>query len=88
MKFLQWIYDNSLSLITLFLLIFIPLYPKKPLVDVVNTWVYVRLEDFIVVGVMLFWTFLLIRKKITLKTPLTMPIFLFWIVGSLATIHG
>ena len=49
MKFLQWIYDNSLSLITLFLLIFIPLYPKKPLVDVVNTWVYVRLEDFIVV---------------------------------------
>ena len=27
---------------------FIPLYPKKPLFDIVNTWVYIRAEDFVV----------------------------------------
>lgn len=80
--------NNVLFLVTLFLLAFIPLYPKKPLVDVVNTWVYIRLEDFIVVAVMALWTVLLIKKKISLKTPLTIPILLFWIVGAVSTIHG
>jgi len=88
MKILRWISDNILFLVTLFLLVFIPLYPKKPLLDVVNTWVYVRAEDFIVLSVLLLWITLLFRKKITLKTPLTMPILLFWIAGAVSTIHG
>lgn len=88
MKIFRWIKDNFLFSIVLFLLAFIPLYPKKPLLDIVNTWVYVRAEDFVVVGVLLIWILLLIRKKITLKTPLTMPILLFWIVGAISTIHG
>src|SRR3989344_3615981 len=88
MKILKWIYNNILFLITLFLLAFIPLYPKKPLVDIVNTWVYIRLEDFIIVSVLLIWIALLFRKKINLKTPLTMPILLFWIVGAISTVHG
>lgn len=87
-KVFSWLSNNILFLITLFLLAFIPLYPKKPLLDVVNTWVYIRLEDFIVVAVLGLWTALLIRKKITFKTPLTIPILFFWIVGVLATIHG
>ena len=28
------------------------------------------------------------KEKVTLKSPLTMPIFLFWIIGAIATIHG
>jgi len=88
MKIFKWISDNVLFVLTLFLLAFIPLYPKKPILDVVNTWVYVRLEDFVIVGVLLIWLVLLFRKKITIKTPLTMPILLFWIAGALSTIHG
>ncbi|HSA84094.1 MAG TPA: hypothetical protein VLF20_04375 [Patescibacteria group bacterium] len=87
-KIFNWLSNNILFIFTLFLLAFIPLYPKMPLVDIVNTWVYIRLEDFIVVVVVALWTFLLLKKKISLKTPLTVPIFLFWIAGAIATIHG
>lgn len=88
MRFFRWISDNILFLCTLILLAFIPLYPKLPLLDVKNTWVYIRAEDFIVMLVLLLWFVQLVRKKITLKTPLTMPILIFWLVGALATLHG
>lgn len=88
MKLFNWFKDNILFVFTLFLLAFIPLYPKRPLLDIKNTWVYIRVEDFIVVFVLGLLTVLFVRKKITLKTPLTMPILLFWIVGAIATIHG
>ena len=87
-KIISWISDNVLFVLTLFLLVFIPLFPKIPILDVRNTWVYVRAEDFVVLLTFLFWIALLFRKKITLKTPLTFPIMLFWIVGSIATLHG
>lgn len=88
MKIFNWFSDNILFVLTIFLLAFIPLYPKKPLLDVVNTWVYIRIEDFIVVFALVLWVFLLFRKKITLRTPLTLPIIIFWIIGAVATIHG
>ncbi len=87
-KIISWITDNILFVLTLFLLIFIPLYPKIPLLDVRNTWVYIRVEDFIVLFALLFWLALLFKKKITPKTPITMPIIFFWIVGALATLNG
>ncbi len=74
--------------ITISLLVFIPLYPKLPLLDIKNTWVYIRLEDLVIALVLLFWTFLVLTKKVTLKTPLTLTIFVFWIIGALATFHG
>ena len=73
---------------TLFLLLFIPLFPKLPIVDVKNTWVYIRAEDFVVVFVLISWIFLLIKKKISLRTPLTIPIITFWIIGAISTMHG
>lgn len=88
MKIFKWIENNVFFLITLFLLAFIPLYPKLPLVDIRHTWVYIRAEDFIVVLVMALWVLFLLKKKITLKTPLTIPILIFWIMGALATIHA
>lgn len=87
-KILQWMSDNILFLITLFLLVFIPLYPKIPLVDIVNTWVYVRAEDFVVVVSLVILGILLVRKKVTLRTPLTLPILFFWVIGAIATLHG
>lgn len=88
MKVIRWISNNIFFLLTLFLLAFIPLYPKLPVLDVVHTWVYIRLEDFIVAFVFLFWITLLLFKKVTLKTPLTAPIITFWIAGAMSTIHG
>ncbi|KKQ34697.1 MAG: O-antigen polymerase [Microgenomates group bacterium GW2011_GWA2_37_6] len=87
-KILSWIWDNVLFLETLFLLAFIPLYPKLPILDIKNTWVYIRAEDFVVLFVLLSWLVLLFRKKITLRTPLTLPILIFWLIGGIATIHG
>lgn len=88
MKIIKWLQNNSLFVLTLFLLAFIPLYPKIPLIDIKNTWVYIRAEDFIVLLSLFIWGLFLVRKKITLRTPLTIPILLFWIIGALATIHG
>jgi len=88
MKILKWIGANIFFIITIFLLVFIPLYPKLPILDVEHTWVYIRLEDFVIVFVVLLWIILLLFKKVTLKTPLTLPIILFWIAGGLSTLHG
>lgn len=88
MKIFHWISNNILFILTLFLLAFIPLYPKLPILDVQHTWVYFRLEDFFVAFIVLFWFVLLLFKKVTLKTPLTLPILLFWIIGGIATLHG
>lgn len=88
MKILRWMADNILFVFTLFLLVFIPLYPKLPILDIKNTWVYIRAEDFVVVFVLFVWMVLLLRRKITLKTPITLPVLIFWIIGAIATIHG
>lgn len=88
MKLLKFLKENILFAVTLFLLAFIPLYPKIPIVDVQNTWVYVRLEDFAVLAALGIWVYLFIKKKVTLKTPLTIPILAFWVVGGIATLNG
>ncbi len=87
-KISKWIYNNGLFLLTLFLLVFVPLYPKLPLVDIKNTWVYIRIEDFVIFFVLLVFIFYYLKKKVTLNTPLTVPILAFWVLGGLATIHG
>lgn len=88
MRIIKWLSENILFVVTLFLLAFIPLYPKIPLIDIKNTWVYIRAEDFIVVGTIFLWILLLLSKKVTLKTPLTLPILIFWIIGGISTLHG
>ncbi|MDO8269284.1 MAG: O-antigen ligase family protein [Candidatus Levybacteria bacterium] len=88
MKFFDKIKKYILPSLVLFLLAFIPLYPKLPLVDIQNTWVYIRVEDFLVFLVLGIWFYLLLKKEVTLKTPLTIPILAFWTIGAVATIHG
>lgn len=87
-KIYHFIKNNLLYLCTLFLLMFIPLYPKLPLFDIRNTWVYVRAEDFVVIFVLALWSYLLFKRKISLRTPLTIPILLFWVIGVVSTFHG
>lgn len=87
-KLFQFCKDNIFFIFTLALLAFIPLYPKLPLVDIRHTWVYVRIEDFVVVLVLFFWGMTALRRKNSLNTPITIPILLFWLIGAVATIHG
>lgn len=87
-KLWQVFFDNALFVLALGLIAFIPLYPKVPLLDVRHTWVYIRLEDFLVLGVLLWWGVLLIRRRIRLVSPITTAILSFWLIGALATIHG
>ncbi len=84
--FSAFVRKHLLFIYTAFLTLFIPLYPKIPLEGVRNTFVYLRLDDIAVaVGVML-WLFYLLKKKTTWKTPLTIPIVLYWIVGLISTV--
>ncbi len=87
-KLFGWFGDWWLSVASIFLLAFIPLYPKLPIVDIRNTWVYVRAEDFVVLFVLFGWAILLVRNKVTIRTPLTLPILLFFVSGAVATIHS
>jgi hypothetical protein len=88
MKLFNTILKKAFPFLILSLLAFIPLYPKIPLIDIQHTWVYVRFEDVLVLVVLMLWFYLLLKKEVTLKTPLTIPIFAFWIIGAIATIHG
>lgn len=80
-KLLQFLSKYALPGIVLLFLAFIPLYPKIPLFDIFGTWVYIRLEDFLIFIACLLFGFLLFKKKVSLKTPLTLPIMVFWITG-------
>ncbi len=88
LKLIHWCKEHILFISTLFLLAFIPLYPKLPLFNIQNTWVYIRLEDFFVLGALIIWFYLMGKKKVSLNTPLTSSLFLFWMVGGIATVHG
>ena len=88
MRFIHWISDNILFIFTLFLLAFIPLYPKFPLLDLPNTWVYIRVEDFIVAAAVIVWALQVIRKKATIRTPLTIPILIFWGIGGISLLYA
>ena len=84
-----WLTSNIGAVAVLFLLAFIPLYPKLPLINVIRTFVYIRLEDFIValvIGVYALWR--LRQRPILPKTPLTWPIIIFWIIGAISSIYS
>ena len=87
-KIRSYVSENSLFLLMLFFLAFIPLYPKLPILDLKHTWVYIRIEDFLIAFTWIIFLIQLIRKKATLRTPLTAPIIVFWLIGALATLHG
>lgn len=87
---LGWIDDHLLLGISLFLLAFIPLYPKWPLFDVLPGYIVrVRLEDFLIFGAVIIWGVYVLRGKINLKKiPLTKPIAVYLIVGLLSTLSA
>ncbi len=81
--------ENILLILSTFLLAFIPLYPKIPLFDLIEGYIVrVRFEDMLIAFSMLVYFIQLVRKKITLNTPLTRVIFIYIVVGFLSTVSG
>lgn len=75
--------------LTILLLIFIPLYPKFPLLGVGGTFVSVRLEDFLVASVVVVWGIISLKNKfLDLKLPVQKSIVLYLVIGFIAIFSG
>lgn len=84
-----WIDDHVLLVLSSFLMAFIPLIPKLPLLDAIPGYlVRVRTEDFVVLFTVIVWGVQVLRKKIEWKTPLTFAVLLYAVIGLLSTISG
>lgn len=94
-KIQHWLDENILLVLSCFLLVFIPLYPKIPLsiggelVELLPGYIVrVRLEDLFILISVIIWCIQVIRKKISWKTPLTFVVALYILGGALSTVSG
>ncbi len=82
------ILEQTLFYSVLFLFVFIPLYPKFPLINISGTFVAIRLEDILIGGVIGLWAiYLVISDNLRgfLKDKLTKAILLFFFIGVVST---
>ncbi len=80
-QLLAWLDHHLLLTFTGFLIIFIPLYPKKPLFDAIPGYIVrVRLEDVFVLLACLVWLVQVIRKKVKWRS------LFFWLIASYALV--
>lgn len=81
--------EKKLFWILLSLMIFIPLYPKFPLISIRGTYIAVRLEDILVEVVFLIWLFIKLPKiNQILRLRIFQSILLFWAIGFLSLISA
>jgi hypothetical protein len=80
-KLINWFSRYYWVLAACVLLAFIPLYPKIPLIHVIRSWVYIRLEDFLVVIALVGVLVKIVKERKFPKTPLTTPLFVYWGIG-------
>jgi len=85
-----WLDKNLLFILSVFLLVFIPLYPKWPLLDLVPGYIVrLRLEDLLIGAVFLILLIQVLRKKVSLlPNPLILPIGIYLVVGFLSLLSG
>jgi len=77
-----WFDQHGLFALSLFLIIFIPLYPKIPLLEAIPGYlVRVRLEDILVLVTGLIWFTQLLRKKVEWRTSFHFLIIGYALVG-------
>ena len=85
---LKWIDDHLLKILLIFFFIFIPLYPKLPLIDIEYTYIYIRIEDFFVALIYLVFFLQLLRKKIAFDKKYFIFFSLFWLSVFLSFFYG
>ncbi len=73
----------------IFLLIFIPLYPKIPTFNIPGTYVAIRVEDFLIAAIFSLWILLNVKNLKFFSNQLVFKIiFLFWAIGFLSLISA
>jgi len=87
-KLLRFFDDNILKIGVAIAIAFIALYPKLPSISIAHTWVYIRLEDFLIAALVVIWLIQLFRKKITLPFAVAVSIVLYWIVGGISLLFS
>ena len=87
-KVFNWCTRNIGLVSILFFTAFIPLYPKLPIINVIRTWVYVRLEDFLVAAAIGIYLLICLKRRTAPKTPLTWPILVYWGVGTISAVFS
>lgn len=85
---IRWLDNNLLKIFFSFFIIFIPLYPKLPLIDIEYTYIYIRFEDFLVALIYLIFLIQLIRKKIVLSKKMFFLFLLFWLAVFISYLYG
>ncbi len=87
---LTWLDDHILEYLSFALLIFIPLYPKIPLADILPGYIVrLRLEDFLVAFAFSIWIIWLIRGKVSLRgNPILLPLLVYLFVGLISSISA
>ncbi len=71
------------------LLLFIPIYPKFPLFNILGTYVAIRIEDFVVAFVLLLWFIHQLRLGFpSLKDRVGKFIMLYWLIGALSLLSA
>lgn len=86
-RILELIDNNILRFGVAFAILFTALYPKLPSVHVTNTWVYIRLEDFVILGLAIIWFIQLLRRKVSLPRPEGYAVILYWIAGLISLLY-
>ncbi|OGE12704.1 hypothetical protein A3G14_00695 [Candidatus Curtissbacteria bacterium RIFCSPLOWO2_12_FULL_38_9] len=87
---LTWLDDHVLEYLSFALLVFIPLYPKIPIAEVLPGYIVrIRLDDILVAFAALIWLVWFIRGKVTLKgNPLFILIALYILIGFLSSLSA
>src|SRR3990167_4716080 len=82
--------EHILEYLSFILLIFIPLYPKIPLAEVLPGYIVrLRLDDLLVAFAFGIWLLWLIRKKVSLaENPLLIPMVIYILVGFASTLSA
>lgn len=81
------IISNILFFLVLFLFVFIPLYPKFPLLNITGTFVAVRLEDLLIGLTVLLWGIYLVLSgnlRNFINDKLNQAILLFFFIGAVS----
>lgn len=80
-KLLKFHDTYTLKILVCLLLVITALYPKLPSIHIIRTWVYIRLEDFLILATVVIWIIQLLRKKVTIPVWIGGAISSFWLVG-------
>lgn len=87
MKKLNYFLEKFLLYLVLLLFVFIPLYPKFPLFNVVGTFVAIRIEDLVIGLTLGLWAIYLVisgKLRTFLKDKLNLAILLFFFIGAVS----